>query len=38
MQQYVENSLAHSILQGDLIPGKAIELIVRNEQIQAVQN
>lgn len=37
IQQHVENSLAHSILQGDLIPGKAIELIVHNDEIQAVQ-
>ncbi|SPW19511.1 Heat shock protein F84.1 [Cronobacter sakazakii] len=37
IQQQIENPLAQQILSGELVPGKTIELIVRDNHIVAVQ-
>ncbi|MGR5470612.1 hypothetical protein ACPV51_25685, partial [Vibrio astriarenae] len=37
IQQYVENPLAKSILAGQILPDKIIQLIVSNDQIIAHQ-
>lgn len=37
IQQQIENPLAQQILSGELIPGKTIQLVVKDEQIVAVQ-
>lgn len=37
IQQQIENPLAQQILSGELVPGKTIELIVRDDHIVAVQ-
>jgi len=37
IQQQIENPLAQQILSGELIPGKKIELLVKDDKITAVQ-
>ncbi|MFV0573911.1 MAG: ATP-dependent chaperone ClpB [Vibrio sp.] len=38
IQQMVENPLARSILSGELVPGKVVQLAVENDQIVATQS
>ena len=37
IQQQIENPLAQQILSGELVPGKAVELVVKDDRIVAVQ-
>ena len=37
IQQQIENPLAQQILSGELVPGKTIELVVKDDRIVAVQ-
>lgn len=37
IQQQIENPLAQQILSGELIPGKEVQLVVKNDRIVAVQ-
>ena len=37
IQQQIENPLAQQILSGELIPGKTVELVVKDDRIVAVQ-
>ena len=37
IQQQIENPLAQQILSGELIPGKAVQLVVKDDRIVAVQ-
>jgi len=37
IQQQIENPLAQQILSGELIPGKTIELVVKDDRIVAQQ-
>ena len=37
IQQQIENPLAQQILSGELIPGKIIQLVVKDDRIVAVQ-
>jgi ATP-dependent Clp protease ATP-binding subunit ClpB len=37
IQQQIENPLAQQILSGELLPGKTIQLVVKDDRIVAVQ-